>query len=77
MKNVIITRKIQLLFDTECKEQFIEELVKWKDYQYYVRKASNLISTHAFIQDNITDFVYLTEDIKLKLENIEKDQMVF
>lgn len=73
MKNVVITRKIQLLFDTECKEQFIEELVKWKEYQYLVRKASNLISSHAFIQDNITDFVYLTEDIKLKLANIEKD----
>lgn len=73
MKNVVITRKIQLLFDTECKEQFIEELVKWKEYQYIVRKASNLISSHAFIQDNITDFVYLTEDIKLKLDNIEKD----
>ena len=73
MKNIVITRKIQLLFDTECKEQFIEELVKWKEYQYIVRKASNLISSHAFIQDNITDFVYLTEDIKLKLANIEKD----
>jgi hypothetical protein len=73
MKNVVITRKIQLLFDTECKEQFIEELVKWREYQHKVRKASNLISSHAFIQDNITDFVYLTEDIKLKLDNIEKD----
>ena len=73
MKNVIITRKIQLLFDVECKEQFIEELIKWKEYQYIVRKASNLISSHAFIQDNITDFVYLTEDVKLKLANIEKD----
>lgn len=73
MKNVVITRKIQLLFDVECKEQFSEELTKWKNYQYIVRKASNLISTHAFIQDNITDFVYLTEDIKLKLDNVEKD----
>jgi IS605 OrfB family transposase len=73
MKNVVITRKIQLLFDVECKEQFIEELNKWKEFQYLVRKASNLISTHAFVQDNITDFVYLTEDIKLKLADIEKD----
>jgi len=73
MKNVVITRKIQLLFDVECKEQFIEELIKWKKYQYIVRKASNLISSHAFIQDNITDFVYLTEDVKLKLADIEKD----
>jgi|LakMenEpi03Aug12_release.lakeMendotaPanAssembly.Ray.scaffolds.fasta_scaffold224963_1 hypothetical protein len=73
MNTVTITRKIQLLIDSECKEQFIEELKKWKKYQRIVRRASNLVSSHAFMQDNIKDFFYLIDDVKLKLENHEKD----
>ncbi len=66
-KRVTITRKIQLIIDSECKEQFNEELKKWKDYQYIVRKCANYISSHIFVQDNIQSLFYLTEEVKLKL----------
>lgn len=72
-KRVTITRKVQLLIDTECKGQFIQELQKWRDYQYIVRKSANIISSHIFLQDNISDFFYLTEDLKLKYSNVSKD----
>jgi len=74
MNTITITRKVQLIIDSEYKEQFIEELKKWKKYQKIIRRTSNLISSHVFVQDNIKDFFYLTEDLKLKLENNEKDE---
>lgn len=74
MKN-IITRKMQLYVDYKPKSDEMknawEKLYQW---QYIVHKAANLVSTHNFIQDNIKNFIYLTEEIKVKLADVSKDE---
>ena len=72
-ERVMVTRKIRLLVDSECKEQFIEEIKKWKNYQYVTRKCANLISSHAFIQDNIKNLFYIEEGVRLKLCKKDED----
>lgn len=74
MKRVTITRKVQLLIDTKDKKEFIEQLKKWDTYQYITRKCANMISSHHFFQDNLSDFFYLTDEIKLKFANVDKEE---
>lgn len=74
MKPITITRKIQLLFSTTEKAElksYYDTLYKW---QYIVFKAANWISTHHYIQENLKDIFYLTDETKIKLSNIKKDQ---
>ena len=73
-KTVIITRKIQLLIDSEDPEvvkQFREQLYQWQRICF---KAANMIMSHQFVQEQVKDFFYLTEDIKLKLSDQKKDE---
>ncbi len=65
----LITRKVRLFIDAPTDEQFIEEVKKWTAYQRIARRASNLVASHVFVQDNISDFFYLTEDFKVKLQD--------
>lgn len=75
MKKIVITRKIQLNVDlesgTEEKKKAFQNLYAW---QRYTHRAANLISTHNFIQDKVKDMIYLTDEAKVKLANIEKDE---
>lgn len=72
-KNTLITRKIKLNIDAECKEQYVQELKKWSKYNNIVRRCANIIVSHIFVHDNISDMFYLTEDFKVKLlKNDEK-----
>jgi IS605 OrfB family transposase len=74
MKNTI-TRKMQLDVDYEPKsEEMKNTWHKLYEWQYIVHKAANLISTHNFIQDNIKNFIYLTEEVKVKLADSSKDE---
>jgi len=67
-----ITRKIQLGFDYP-KEELKEVYDRWYSYQNIVHKAANLVATHQFFQEKSKDFFYLTDEAKVKLENIAKD----
>lgn len=70
---ITITRKIQINFNTDDKQlrkDLYDKLNKWQEI---VRRSANIISTHLFIQDNIKDFFYLIDDVKIKLGNVEKD----
>ncbi len=72
-KSIIITRKIQIYVNESDKEQkkyYYDQLFSWLRITH---KAANLISTHLFTQDNIKDFIYLSEDVKVKLADQEKD----
>lgn len=73
MSTVTITRKIQLNFAIKDKKDLKELYKKWYGWQYIVRQGANQVSTHLYVQDQITSFVYLTEDIKVKLSNATKD----
>lgn len=72
-KTIIITRKIQLLFNTETKEQLHECFQSFYLWQNVCRKAANMVVSHHYIQDNIKDLFYFTDEVKVKLSNIEKD----
>lgn len=70
----VITRKIEIYVnepDKELRSAHYDKLFKWLQI---CRKAANLLATHYFTQDNIKDFFYLKEDLKLKLADIGKDE---
>jgi len=74
-KKIIITRKIQLNIDfekdSEEREIALQNLYAW---QRYTHRAANLISSHNFVQEKMKDLIYLTEEAKVKLANVEKDE---
>jgi IS605 OrfB family transposase len=68
-----ITRKIQISFDVADKKELKELYEKWFTYQHIVQRSANFIATHLWIQDNIKDLFYFTEDVKVKLGDADKD----
>lgn len=72
MKETIITRKISLSF---TKDQDVpaawKELRSWNNVIY---RSANFVSTHRYFAENIKEFFYLTEEVKLKLTSIDKDE---
>lgn len=73
-KNIIITRKIQLLIDSEDAEVVKQAKAQLYQWQNICFRAANMIMSHQFIQEQVKDFFYLTEDIKLKLTDQKKDE---
>jgi IS605 OrfB family transposase len=71
---ITITRKIQLLFDTDDKKQLKELYQRVYGWQRICHKAANLVATHQYVQDRVKDLLYFTEETKVKLENIKKDE---
>ena len=71
---MLVTRKIQLLIDSQDKEvvkHAIDQLYNW---QWICFRAANLIMSHHFVQERVKDFFYLTEEIKLKLADEKKEE---
>lgn len=71
---MIVTRKIQLLIDSEDNEvikQAKDQLYQWQRICF---RAANMIMSHQFVQEQVKDFFYLTEEIKLKLTDQKKDE---
>jgi hypothetical protein len=72
-KKINVTRKIQLFIDSK-DSAFIKEayatLYRWQDIVF---RSSNYLVTHHFVQDRIADLFYLTEDMRIKLTNVNKD----
>ena len=71
---VIITRKIQLLLQADNKEQWKENYKKLNQWQQIVAKAANWIATHLYVQENLKDLFYLTDEARVKLTDVKKDQ---
>lgn len=74
MEKLFFTRKIQLKIDSEdsdYKSQVFKTLYGWR---YICFKASNLIFTHHYMQQQVKEIIYLTDDVKVKLANIKMDQ---
>ncbi|MFC4212654.1 hypothetical protein ACFOWA_15770 [Pedobacter lithocola] len=71
---MIVTRKIQLLIDSEDPEvvkQAKGQLYQWQNICF---RAANIIVSHQYVQEQVKDFFYLSEDIKLKLMDQKKDE---
>lgn len=62
---MVITRKIQIYVNAEAEErkQMLHQIYEWRDY---VRRAANAIVAHKFVQQNVRDFVYFTDEIQDK-----------
>jgi len=72
-KTIMLTRKIQLLIDcddTEKRRAYYQQLFDWQRLCF---RGANYLFSHQFIQDQIKEIVYITEDIKVKLADIKKD----
>lgn len=67
----IITRKIQLNVTNADKK---EAYAKLYEYKNIVFQAANLISTHKFCLENIKQFFYLTDETKVKIADVKKDE---
>ncbi|HEV7382429.1 MAG TPA: hypothetical protein VGN64_21685 [Dyadobacter sp.] len=73
MKKTFYTRKIRLIVDSqdfEYKGQVLDTLYKWR---YICFKAANQIYTHHYVQQQIRELIYLSDQTKLKLADISKD----
>lgn len=68
-----LTRKIQLLVDLPTKEEKKEALDKLYQWQNRCFRAANLIVTHLYVQEMIREFFYLSEGVKYKLADENKD----
>src|SRR5690606_18238701 len=71
---VVLTRKIQLLIHSEdpaVKRQTRETFWRW---QRMVHRAANFIYTHQFIQEQVKDLFYFTDEVRVRLADIKKDK---
>lgn len=73
-KKVILTRKIQVFIDCDDKEKRREYYQKLFDWQRMCFRGANYIFTHHYLQDQIKEILYITDDIRVKLANVEKDE---
>ena len=63
---MVITRKIEIYVsedDVQLRKQMYGTLRDWRDN---VRRAANAIVAHKFVQQNVRDFVYFTEEVEDK-----------
>ena len=71
---MILTRKIQLLVNSQ-DETFIQETyARLYQWQRMCCKAANYIFTHCYLQEQVKELFYLTDDVHVKLANIAKDE---
>ncbi len=71
---MVLTRKIQILVDSSDKEFVHDCFQKLYNWQYACFRAANYIFTHHYLQEQLKDLFYLTDETKVKLANIEKDK---
>ncbi|NJN28532.1 MAG: IS200/IS605 family element transposase accessory protein TnpB [Cyclobacteriaceae bacterium] len=71
---VRIVRKIQLLVDHEDRDkrqEYLDQLYHWQNVAF---RAANMITSHLYLQEQIKEFVYLSEGVKVKLADEKKDE---
>lgn len=71
----VLARKIQLLINSDSKEErknVWDTLYQWR---YMCFKAANFIASHCYLQDQIKEMIYLTEGVKAKLSDMRKDPL--
>jgi len=69
---IVITRRIQIvvnLSDKELKSEAYKTLYQWR---YTCFRAANYIFTHLFLQEQVKELFYLTDETQVKLSDIKK-----
>jgi len=72
-KPIILTKKVQLIINSDDKEVISEVFKKLHHWRYICFRAANYIFTHLFIQHQIKELFYLRDDVKVKLADSVKD----
>jgi IS605 OrfB family transposase len=72
-KPIILTRKVQLLVNSDDKAVIGEVFKTLYQWRYICFRAANYIFTHLFIQHQIKELFYLRDDVKVKLADSVKD----
>lgn len=73
-KTIILTRKIQLLLNTDDAELRRECYTKLYEWQMICYRSANYIFTHQYLQEQIKELIYITDEVKVKLADIQKDE---
>lgn len=60
-----ITRKIQLIIPDNYKENY-RKLLDWNEIVF---RSYNYVSTHLYIQENIREFFYMNDELKINLSH--------
>ena len=73
---MVITRKIEIVINEDDpikKKEFKTILYRWRNL---LKQAANIAITHKFVQRNLADFQYLTDDIieKVSVADIVKKE---
>jgi IS605 OrfB family transposase len=71
---IVLTRRIQLLINLDDKELISEAYKTLYQWQYTCFRAANYICTHLFLQEQVKDLFYFTDETRVKLADIKKDE---
>lgn len=69
----VLTHKIQLLVDSDdaaLKRTVLDTLYSWQNICF---RCANMVMAHYFIQDQVKQFFYFTEQLQLKLADVKRD----
>jgi hypothetical protein len=72
-ETILLTRRIQVLINSDDKEDVAGTYTKLYQWQYVCFRAANYIFTHLYLQEQIKDLFYLTEETRVRLSDIGKD----
>ena len=73
-RTMVVTRKIQLLIDSNDQEFIKQTRAQLYNWQWICFRSANMIMSHQYIQEQVKDFFYLTEEIKLKIADQKKEE---
>lgn len=68
MDQVFISRKIEIIIDESDVKKRKEHFDKIMNWRNLVRRSANIIVSHKFVQKNVADFEYLTDEAKEKIK---------
>lgn len=68
MSKIVITRKIQLFIQAEGQE-FKDQYAKLRKWNEICFRAANHTATHQYFLENLSEFFYLHDDIKISLQD--------
>ena len=72
-KKIILTRKIQLLLNSDdavFRKACFAKLFEWQRICF---RSANYIFTHLYVQEQLRELIYITDEVKVKLADIKKD----
>ncbi|RDC55883.1 hypothetical protein DU508_15300 [Pedobacter chinensis] len=66
---MLLTRKIQLFINCNRAEEIEIHRKKLYRWRYITFRALNMVTSHLFVQEQLKDFFYFTQDFHLKLKD--------